>query len=441
MTIRVANPARDQRQQSASAGIKEGTLPRCRRDVVERVAAETPCVHSRTESRHRRLFRLTVFVVGAFAVWSPGSSAQVDSASATCDSEDRPIYFDADGLIVHANLDGGDTAQREGWYWLGIWIRDRLLGNPWPVPRSLTFSQAMDLLEPGHDGIFHRHPKLAPWNDPFSDEYGFSRDQMIPIVAALGAWGRHDAIYRLWNALPQDAAGKHAFNGHWLNALGKRSGDCPDVRNRDCWTTGPGGIRYDDPFCEAQKTADLATCESKVAFTGDLVGPTTQNLFSRALKEPSLWAGDPGEEELAANVALRLSAAARDRDDVGDDLNLIVMLLVALSESPSPVSGTAAATYEATRPLSYGSFLGTYCRLYGDDADDMVPRLIAGIQGPTAPWTPDTSGIYGAIRWYHRPWTGANPLLAVLYEPIIATYFRARPKVPPGEFGVPTRRR
>jgi len=40
--------------------------------------------------------------------------------------------------------------------------------------------------------------------------------------------------------------------------------------------------------------------------------------------------GPRGEEELAANVAFRLKAALNDRDDIGDDLNLIVMLLMSI---------------------------------------------------------------------------------------------------------------
>jgi hypothetical protein len=44
----------------------------------------------------------------------------------------QDIFFDADGLIVHqrpdGTFDGGDTAKREGWYWLGVWIRQNTPG-------------------------------------------------------------------------------------------------------------------------------------------------------------------------------------------------------------------------------------------------------------------------------------------------------------------------
>jgi hypothetical protein len=80
------------------------------------------------------------------------------------------MHFDHDGLIVHqmanSNPDGGDTAQREGWYWFGIWIRENKLGQPWTITRQLTFADTIRLLEPAKDGVFYRHPKLVPWNNP-----------------------------------------------------------------------------------------------------------------------------------------------------------------------------------------------------------------------------------------------------------------------------------
>lgn len=51
---------------------------------------------------------------------------------------------------------------------------------------------------------------------------------------------------------------------------------------------------------------------------------------------------------------------------------------------------------------------------------DITARIKAGI---AAGWKPDASSVYGAIKWYHRPAAGANPLLAKLYDPIIAYYF------------------
>jgi hypothetical protein len=154
------------------------------------------------------------------------------------------LHTDTDGLIVHKNLDGGDTAQREGWYWFGEWIRTNELHLAPAVDRKpMTVSKALDLLEPAKDGVFYRHPKLSPWNNPFSKEFGFSRDQMVPLVATMGAYGMEDRLRRLWNRLPQDPIGgaKHTFNGELKTVLGV-----------------------------------------KTAYTGDIVGPMTINLFSAA---------------------------------------------------------------------------------------------------------------------------------------------------------------
>jgi hypothetical protein len=357
---------------------------------------------------------------------------------------DPPIHYDADGLIVHKKgpdgpLDGGDTSQREGWYWFGCWLREQM-NDPWKVPRKLkSFHDVLGLLEPKRDGVFYRHPKLAPWNNPYDKEYGFSRDQMIPLMAAMGVWSQSDPSFgeplrRLWNALPQDKVGgsKHTFNGQW-------------------WPSDQIALVY----------------------TGDIVGPAAINFYRRALSQDPMKADDGngpnGERELGVNVALRLDAA-KDRDNTGDDLNLIVMLLLsalrypnttplglpplpllpALPNLPKVVVGSALPEWRVTplpslsllsawlppaittnallqaykqRPLSYGSYLGAYRTRYGVDLKAPVEvvrkRMDEGISGG---WKPDAKAVYGAIRWYHREEEGANPALATLYEPIVQKY-------------------
>jgi hypothetical protein len=308
--------------------------------------------------------------------------------SLTSAEESPPIFYDQDGLIVHKGLDGGDTAQREGWYWLGVWIRDKVLNDAWTVPRKLTFPEVIRLLEPAGDGIFYRHPKLPPWNNPYSKEYGFSRDQMIPLVAAMGVWGFKSELHRLWNALPQDIVGgaKHSFNGEWQTILGQ-----------------------------------------KTVHTGDLVTPDVINLFRRSWGEDPMKASDgngpTGEETLRVNVGFRLAAALHDRDDTGDDLNLIVMLLMSLLRFESGLSLPTAKLYAKNRAVSYGSFLGAYRKKYGIDlgASSAVvkQRFEDGIAGG---WKTDASRVFGAVRWYHRIEAGANPKLAELYAPIVRKY-------------------
>ena len=181
------------------------------------------------------------------------SSSSSCSQGAACLAEDEPIQFvvssdSKNGLITHD--DGlGDTAQREGWYWLGVWIRQERLNNPWNQKRTLSFSEVLERLEPNRDGIFVRAPGLDPFGR--DNDTGTTRDQLVPLVAAMGVWGQNDkairdALQRLWNALPEDRFGKHDFQGHWQDVspdlpLGPRklpdmytTDPCKELSDRSC---------------------------------------------------------------------------------------------------------------------------------------------------------------------------------------------------------------
>lgn len=336
--------------------------------------------------------------------WSAGLAGSFGMLSRLAEGQTNPaIMYDDDGLIVHKGMNGGDTAQREGWYWLGVKIRQEM-GDPWPIDRKLkSLSEVIQRLEPRHDGVFYRHPKLKPWNNPYDKEYGFSRDQMVPLVAAMGVWGMTAELRRLWNALPQDVVGgtKHTFNGEWKTILGQ-----------------------------------------KTVFTGDIVGPMTINLFRRAWNEDPWPAGDHngpgGEQELLFNVKnLRLPLAEKDPDNTGDDLNLIVMLLMSILRFKSAVSEEAVDRYKGNaakgysgRAESFGSYMKAYRAQYGGDVpggdseEAIKKRKMLLVQGLASGWKRDenVTPVYGAVRWYHRLEAGANPQLAELYAPIIHKY-------------------
>jgi len=439
--------------------------------------------------------------------------------------------------------DGGDTAQREGWYWLGVWIRAHTPGlTPWPHKRALTFEQVLALLEPKRDGVFYRHPKLSPWNNPYDSKLGFSRDQMEPLVAAMGVWGKHAEINRLWDALPTSLTGKHAFNGKWVNGLGQDGMNCTQIESRGCDATKDCSLKVDPrdcslkedrtdcsatracnfppnvdnrnceglgkifceaakaaqnkiyeadaagkkidcerikaqeklacesskssknigyqaekelcetgkaaqnaayagekaaceaaksgakATCEAQKAADLQACRLGNYFTGDNIGPMTDNLFKRALNQvPSPLIYVSGDTELLTNSYLRRSPLVTQehpdpKDNVGDDLNQIVKLLMSILRFPSPISSAAVNVYRG-REHNYGSYFAAYLNQYGDDLTDFDGRLKAGVKSG---WQPDPgiSGIFGAARWYHRASGTGNPLLAELYAPIIEKFLK-----------------
>ena len=446
-----------------------------------------------------------------------------------------------DGLIMHE--DGfGDTAQREGWYWLGVWIRQNRLDQPWidHPSRQLSFDDVLKKLEPNGDGVFVRAPGKDPFGRP-TDGYennGTTRDQLVPLIAAMGVWGKHDELQRLWYALPEDILGKHDFQGHWHDLTNNTdtfsSDPCTEAKNRSCplkvdirpcdlqddkrsceptWSCdcaltdfscskyaceiGKGTYRTscetakaaqnalyagqkaacetgkatqnglyaaEQVACNAQKVVDLGFCESKklsglLLFTGDPLPPKTYNLFVRAGVIPispvpaTLTAVSPvgfllGETDLKLAVdTLRNQAtgafpcphSADMLDCVDQDMNTIVMLWMSQYKLSTHIGDSAIASYKS-RAHSYGSYFERYCEVSGplivqtqcspgdtqcctskQCLDDRLKRGIqAGIQG-ASPWLPDNPayGPYGAIRWYHRWSTGANPGLAILWQPII----------------------
>lgn len=334
-------------------------------------------------STRRRLLR----AAGAAATLALASTDTSRAASpppgvptATIDASG--ILSDENGLIVHREVEsGGDTAQREGWYWFGVWVRKNLLNDPWPYPRKLTYIEVMDRLEPKHDGVFHRHPTQPKFSNPYDNDYGFSRDQMTSCVAAMGVHGDGDRLRRLWNALPQDPVGgaRHSFNGPWVEAFGKR-----------------------------------------LFSRGDFIGPQHTNHFKRAWNEdPASGAGD---SELWANAGLRIAKTLRDQDDTGDDLNLIIMLVLAHLRFPSSISENARSWYAKNRPISYGCYLGSYRAKYGVDYEDAIAMKATMGKGIASGWPIDCSRVLGAVRWYQRTESNANPQLAELYAPIIKAY-------------------
>jgi hypothetical protein len=122
---------------------------------------------------------------------------------------------------------------------------------------------------------------------------------------------------------------------------------------------------------------------------------------------------------------LKIPPALTDRDNTGDDLNHIIALLLSILRFPTNVSTQAVNAYAKNRLVSYGSFVGAYRLVYRVDirtvdfTDDIKRRLDQGIKSG---WSTDASRVYGAVRWYHRQATGANPKLAELYAPIIRAY-------------------
>src|SRR5271157_4098110 len=95
----------------------------------------------------RRQFLRRTWLTASMMMLDPPSQYSLFRAFAPTQDGSPPIFYDQDGLIVHKGLDGGDTAQREGWYWFGVWVREHLLHEPWTTSRKLTFPEVLRLLE------------------------------------------------------------------------------------------------------------------------------------------------------------------------------------------------------------------------------------------------------------------------------------------------------
>ena len=218
------------------------------------------------------------------------------------------IYFDNNGLIVQRDGDGGDTAQRTGWAYFGQWYVTNRLGQASPFQPPITLGQAADLLEVGRTGEFRRHPTQGGW---ISDPDEFSRDQLIPLIAALGVTQDADRIRRSRDAL------------------------------RTCYL--------------------VAKC---VQGTTDLAGPDLLNHYHRALGEA---VDHLGEVQLLGSTLVRLDQAHRNPEDVGDDLNTLVYLAMARRFAASGESDKALAAFMTGRPANAGCYLTWYRNSYPGD--------------------------------------------------------------------------
>ncbi len=571
--------------------------------------AAGPAAQSAAAAPKGLLMNLKAFAANAFAVVGQafGQITGAPQPPATPAPRETIMHFDDDGLIIsvkdtpdcHAYFfappdwkipakcqDGGDTAQREGLYWFGVCLRQQTPGMaPWTQPRgklNLNFDQVLRLLEPNSKGIFYRHPKIAPYNQPFAETggFGFSRDQLIPIVAAMGQCGgptgKYDQrIHDLWKALPEDLVSKHTYTGHWEDPFGLsklvRNGavgrSCQQIHNISCNATCPAppsincaalrppvdtcppaipvvlacqaaqpphcaligllpgapeppdcqafdqaervcqrnaaqldgpaaaahnaceaaerqvasagaqacssvqqqsqalftgscqvAVKVGSEQCQQFKGHTFSDCQRGIAalgsyYTGDFIYPQTVNVFRRALRQnvlvptladfipdPIFQGGPFGEDGLKADVLIRAAAGYQNRDDTGDDLDLIVELLFSIARSPTPMSHDAVVAYQALRPQSYGSFMDTYLRRCGTNMYDPLeagPKIDSGIQ--YAGWVADRPVGDGAIRWYNRADRGANEALATLYAPLIDHYLHdARPIAPATDGACPT---
>ena len=295
--------------------------------------------------------------------------------------ESRTINYDKYGLIVQADRDGADTAQREGMYWFARgmfrfgadfhnvrpWVTLRPREDNKTNLRQLYRSIVHQFLVRDAAGKligFRRHPHQPKNSDPTK----VSRDQVLPLIAAMSAWDDWGTLREVYEFFSQQPGPLAFLNSDWM-----------------------------DLFRQYIRRA-----------RNEAVDETLDHLL------------------LDAAVEARL-CCIRDADDVGDDLNLMVILT--LAEMPRQSKAYIPAIrkkYAEHRPMNYGCYLGAYYQNYQRKSDldtkIMIDRIEKGIK---AGWQPNCSGALGAIRWYCRSESGGNPGLARMLRPIVQQYLGA----------------
>lgn len=226
------------------------------------------------------------------------------------------MYLDQHGLIVQQNMDGGDSAQRMGFFYATMQFRALLGCGPWVIPEGMaSFPDACKTLSTPKG--FIRNP--VQWNDPKD----FSRDQARPMMIAAGTFGMKDVIEAL--------KPKWGFYQNY-----------------------------------------------------DIASPENWNEYNRAI---GMGPSDLGDAWNYAGVVIRCRQAAKNPDDVGDDLNCLLTTVFFYMYH---------RTCTAEKSLKY--FLQNRPKSNGKDPDNVI----------------------AALQWYFRPESGGNYELAEMWrEPIV----------------------
>lgn len=129
------------------------------------------------------------------------------------------MYYDSTNLIVQKDLDGGDSAQREGFVRIALALIPKIAST---LMLRLNYDEVIWLLEPYGDGKWIRNPYR------YNDSDDFSRDQATPNIIGMGFDGKTAALKRMfWAQVHRDGfkfqngdwASPQDF-GHYIRALG-----------------------------------------------------------------------------------------------------------------------------------------------------------------------------------------------------------------------------
>jgi hypothetical protein len=204
--------------------------------------------------------------------------------------EAQLLYKDNNDLIVQRDGDGGDTCQRTGMFYFGLFLRGDQIAEIFD-----KFLDAVLLL--CKDGLLVRHPGTADSPSFWSDPKELSRDQQDAMIVAGGAFGVRPMLNRVLE--------RQVKRGMFYQNM-----DLPLLQTFSVW------IR---------------------AYRAYILWPL---LLITDLGFFLTWAG--------------IMWKGRKDPDYSDDNNHIIRLLQAWKFMPTPVSWAARKLYAKTRPPCYG---------------------------------------------------------------------------------------
>lgn len=266
------------------------------------------------------------------------------------------MFIDNENLIVQSDGDTGDTLRVEGSYQLAIRLRARskIEVDSWPKASHLDYMESIAKMQI-EPGIFVRHPH--PNQEWHKDPSETSRDQMTPNICAMG-YAQCEASLKEFTK---------QMRKRWFVKFQNKDIASPQDWGsmiRSWWEIdGLGYFTY----------AKVALLSIPILALGD-----SQMIFSVLVR---LW-------------------QARDPDNVGDDWNLLALILQAQHTMPTPMSWLARKLYKWFRPSNLGKSLI-------HSGHPLEPHLAVSMP------------IYDALRWYTRPGSGGNPEVAWVYAPLI----------------------
>jgi hypothetical protein len=242
------------------------------------------------------------------------------------------MIFDSHGLIVQQDGDGGDTFARH--YGMRF-IKLVLARNNMPLPKWIFPQEVgadVKLIGPRMDGMCVRHPDQGPQDRPWNGISNFSRDQRIPGVLFFGVLRRtygdsNTLLHAMWEGRKKSSFieqnGDILWNtfSQWIRAFGKNMWLC-----------------YITDVCIFVDT--LIRCGYLPRHKHDYEFPdgTRGSKF--------LW--------------------GPDRDDVGDDMNLFLVLTQAANVYDTFWTRFCRWLYERKRPESFGNtILGEKNKMLG----------------------------------------------------------------------------